>query len=311
MAHGSRWASRGVGLLGATASITLFAVLPWLLARWPLRLMGRAIGRAYARKLLSELLVLFTAVWSISLLMQALAVSLDHGFVAAAMFLPLLWIPLFFTIGERLRIEPGRPPTLLVLRVFQRDAQVQDLFDHVVERWRLSGNTVLIAGTDLADRTLDADDIYTFLDGGLAARFIQTPVDVAPRLAAFDMARDADGRFRVNECYCNDATWQQTLNALVERSDVALMDLRSFQVHNAGCRYELGALTRALRIARVVVLTDGETDRAVANSATEGAPSGRFIWLDTSVIDSTKRSEVLASLFVGRNDAATHNIWQP
>ena len=299
-----------VGRLGATASIALSVVLPWLLAWWPLRLLGRAIGHAYARKWLSELLVLFTAVWAISLLIQALSMSLDRGTVAVAMFLPLLWIPLVFTIGQRLRSEPGRPPTLLVLRVFQRDAQVQDLFDHVVERWRLSGNTVLIAGTDLADRTLDADDIYTFLDGGLAARFIQTPADVAPRLAAFDMARDADGRFRVNECYCNDATWQQTLNALVERSDVALMDLRSFQAHNAGCRYELGALASASHIAHVVVLTDGETDRAAARSATAGAPADRFVWLDTSVIDSTKRRDVLASLFVGRDDTAHVGVVQ-
>src|SRR5262249_54132248 len=209
-------------------SIALSAVLPWLLAWWPVHLLGRAIGRAYARKWLSELLVLFTAVWAISLLSLALAVSLDRGAAGVAVVLPLLRIPLLFTIVRR-------PPTLLVLRVFQRDAQVQDLFDHVVERWRLSGNTVLIAGTDLAIRTLDADDIYMFLDG---------------RLAAFDIARDADGRFRVNECYCHDSTWQQTLNALVERSDVVLMDLRSFQVHNDGCRYELAALAGAQTITR-------------------------------------------------------------
>ncbi len=310
VAHGPRWASSGVDGLGTAGSIVLSAVLPWLLAWWPLRLLGRAIGRAYARKWLSELLVLFTAVWAISLLIQALAVTLDRGTAAVAMLLPLLWIPLVFMIDQRLRIEPGRPPTLLVLRVFQRDAQVQDLFDHVVERWRLSGNTVLIAGTDLADRTLGADDIFTFLDGGLAARFIHTPADVAPRLAAFDMARDADGRFRVNECYCQDTTWQPALNALVERSDIVLMDLRSFQARNAGCRYELGALASARRVARVVVLTDGDTDRAVACGATEGAPAARFVWLDTSAIDAAKRREVLASLFVEHGHAESLGIAQ-
>lgn len=304
VAHGSRWAPWLISRLGATASITLSAVLPWLVAWWPLRLLGRAIGRAYARRWLSDLLVMLTAVWAISLLTQALPMSLDRGIAAVALFLPLLWIPLFFTIARRLRAEPGRPPTLLVLRVFRRDAQVQDLFDHVVERWRLSGNTVLIAGTDLADRTLDADDIFTFLDGRLAARFIQTPADLAPRLAAFDMARDADGRLRVNECYCNDTTWQQALNALVARTDVVLMDLRSFRARNAGCRYELSTLAAAPHIARVVVLADRETDRAVAHEAIAGAPPGRFLWLDISVVDARKRREVLASLFVGRAEAA-------
>lgn len=286
-----------VSWLDAHLAMALFALLPWLLAWWPLRWLGRALGRAYARKWLSELLVLFTAVWTVALLTKALTAADAAGPIAIALLLPLLWIPLVVAIDQRLRRRPGGAPTLLVLRVFQRDAQVQDLFDHVIERWRLSGNTVLIAGTDLADRTLDADDIFTFLDGGLAARFIRTSADVAPRLAAFDMARDADGRFRVNECYCHDTTWQDALHALVQRSDVVLMDLRSFGAHNAGCRYELGALAQSKRALRVIVLTDGQTDRAAATDAVAHAPPGRFTWLDTARIDAHKRAEVLARLF--------------
>ena len=286
-----------VSWLPVSLAMPLFALLPWLIAWWPLKCLGRALGRAYVRKQLSELMVLFTAVWAIALLIEALAVASQVGLAGIAMLLPLAWIPLVNVLNARLRHHAGRVPTLLVLRVFQRDAQIQSLFDHVVERWRLSGNTVLIAGTDLADRTLDADDIFTFLDGGLSRRFIQTAADVAPRLAAFDLGPDADGRFRVNECYCHDTTWQDALNALVQRSDVVLMDLRSFQAHNAGCRYELGTLARAPRLARVVVLTDGQTDRAVAQASTAGAPAGRFLWLDTSSIDAAKRREVLAGLF--------------
>jgi hypothetical protein len=201
-------------------------------------------------------------------------------------------------LSRRLRGSAGRPPTLLVLRVFQHDAQVQRLFDHVVERWRLSGNTVLIAGTDLALRTLDADEIFTFLDGRLESRFIREPADVAARLAEFDLARDADGRFRINECYAHDSAWRAALAALLEISDVALMDLRSFQARNAGCRYELGELARARHVGRVVVLTDAQTDRATAQSAVALAPPGRFVWLDASSIDDAKQREVLESLFV-------------
>ena len=51
-----------------------------------------------------------------------------------------------------------------------------------------------------------------------------------------------DSRFRVNECYCAEATWQHALTALVERSDVVLMDLRGFQARDAGCRHELEVL---------------------------------------------------------------------
>ena len=241
--------------------------------------------------------MLFTAVWAIALLVQALTIASAVGTAGAAMLLPLLWIPLAMQVYARLKRAPGRPPTLLVLRVFQRDAQVQGLFDQVIERWRLSGNTVLIAGTDLADRTLDADDIFTFLDGGLAARFIRSAADVAPRLAALDLERDADGRFRVNECYCHDTTWQAALQALVGRSDVVLMDLRGFQAHNAGCRYELGTLASASRALRVVVLSDGQTDRAAAAQAIAHAAPGRFEWLDIARNGARERRAVLAALF--------------
>ena len=281
----------------ANVVMLLFVLLPWLIAAWPLRRAGRALARAYARKQLSELMVLFTAVWTIALLVQALSVASSAGLSGLLMFAPLPWIPLVMVVYRRTQARSGRPPTLLVLRVFQRDVQVQALFDHVVERWRLSGNTVLIAGTDLADRTLDADDIYTFLDGGLAARFIRTPADVPARLAAFDLDADAEGRFRVNECYCHDTTWQAALHALVARSDVVLMDLRSFRAHNAGCRYELGALAQAAQALRVVVLTDGQTDRAAAAEAVAHAAAGRFVWLDTATIDARTRRAVLASLF--------------
>src|SRR5258705_10154206 len=164
-----------------------------------------------------------------ALLVEALSVASEAGWRAVAMLLALMWIPIVMTLNAALRrAAERRAPTLLVLRVFQRDAQVQQLFDHVVERWRVSGNIVLIAGTDLADRTLDADDIFTFIDGGLSGRFIAAPEAVAPRLAAFDMAADADGRFRVNECYCHDTPLQEALRALVQRSDVELMYLSAF-----------------------------------------------------------------------------------
>jgi hypothetical protein len=302
--HRSPWLMELPSWLGAHSVMFLFVVLPWLLAWWPLKRLGRALGQAYARKQLSELMVLFTAVWAISLLFPAMGVAGSSGFKGVAMFLPLLWIPPVIGLYARMRTQQGRPPTLLVLRVFQRDAQVQALFDHVVERWRLSGNTVMIAGTDLADRTLDADDIFTFLDGGLAGRFIRTPADVAPRVAAFDLAPDKDGRYRVNECYCHDTTWQDALQALVRQSDVVLMDLRGFQAHNAGCSYELGTLAQAPRALRVVVLADGQTDRAAAAQAIGHSAPQRFIWMDAAKIDGRKRREVLAGLFNESRGAA-------
>ncbi len=297
--------------LGARPTMALFALAPWLLAWWPLKCLGRALAHAYSRKWLSDLMVLFTAVWGISQLDKALMAASDMGPGGAVMLLPLLWVPVVMVPLRGLQRGRPRPPTLLVLRVFQHDARTQALFDHVIERWRLSGNTVLIAGTDLSDRTLDADDIFTFIDGRLAERFIHRPADVEARLAAFDLAPDADGRYRINECYCHDTTWQQALAALVQRSDVVLMDLRSFRAHNEGCRHELGVLARAARLRRVVVLTDGDTDRAAAAAATAGAPPGRFLWLDTSRGGRGARREVLRSLFVETRGASDFRPARP
>jgi hypothetical protein len=281
--------------------IALFALAPWLLAWWPLRWLGRALARAYVNKVLSELMVLFTAVWAISLLFQALSSASSLGLGGLAMLLPLAWVPIVMVLSRCRAAPEGRPPTLLVLRVFQRHAEVQELFDQVIERWRLTGNTVLIAGTDLADRTLDAADIFTFLDGGLAQRFIHTPADVAPRLARFDMARDADTQYRINPLYCHDTTWQQALDALVLRSDVVLMDLRGFQAHNAGCCHELATLARAQRLTRVVVLVGDQTDRAAATAAAAGAQEDRFLWLETTGTWTHERRQILESLLVASN----------
>jgi hypothetical protein len=279
--------------------LVLFVLLPWALAWWPARVLGRALGRAYSRKWFSDLLAMHVAVWAFALTDRALTVATQTsaGAAAFAMYLPLLWIPVVIWSGSRWRRHSTPPPTLLVLRVFQQDAQARSLFDHVVERWRLSGNTVMIAGTDLADRTLDADDIFQFLDKKLAERFIVSQADVARRIDAFDMVADVDGRYRVNECYCHDTTWQDALQALVRRSDVVLMDLRGFQAHNAGCLYELATLAHVSRSIRVVVLTDRRTDRTVAREAVSSGQHERFTWIEASHFNGSKLREVLAHLF--------------
>ncbi len=279
--------------------MALFVVLPWVLAWWPLKWFARGLARAYAHKVLAELSVLFTAVWAISLFYQALGAASDLGAGGAVMLLPLGWIVLALLLSRWLRRSAGRSPTLLVLRVYRRDAEVQQLFDSVIERWRLTGNTVLIAGTDLADRTLGADKIFTFLQRRLGTLFIREPADVAARLAGFDFERDDDGRYRINECFCHDTTWQDALAALVQRSDLVLMDLRGFQAHNAGCLHELAVLAGAARIQRVVVLADAETDRAAAHAAGAGAPADRFVWVDASRVGRRLTGIVLHQLFLG------------
>ena len=284
--------------LNATLAIVLFALLPWLIAWWPARALGRWLAQAYRQRQVSELFYLFTAVWVIALIGPALGAIGDLGWGALVCFLPLLWIPLGATLMQRFAAPAiaSRPPTLLVLRVFQQDANVQDLFDHVIERWRLTGNTVLIAGTDLVDRTIDADDIFTFIDGRLGERFIRSPADVPRRLAEFEWRPDVEGRYRVNECYCHDTTWQDALAELLRVSDVVLMDLRNFVAANKGCLYELETLSSAPGLSRVVVLVNDTTELAAAQAATNNAPAGRFVWLAQQGPKPPATEQVLAPL---------------
>lgn len=86
---------------------------------------------------------------------------------------------------------------------------------------------------------------------------------------------------------------------LLERSDVVLMDLRSFQRRNEGC----AELARAPNLSRAVVLTDAQTDLAAAKAAAAAAPAGRFCWLEAGQLNRARQREVLQALFA--HEAAT------
>ncbi len=290
------WVIWLVGAVGAWPAILLMALAPWLLLAWPAWAMARALARAYRAKRFSDLWYLLAAYWLVVLAASALPALQGVGWIALTQFVPWLWIPLA-AWGLRGWLAPcGAPPTLLVLRVFQQDAGVQTMFDRVVERWRLSGNTVLIAGTDLLSRTIDPDDVFTFLNGRLAERFVANEAQVAERLRDFDLAPDPDGRYRVNECYCFDSTWQQALAALVAQADVVLMDLRGFQARNQGCRHELGVLATAPQLQRVVLLFDASTDRSTALADLAGAPAGRVVWVEAGRLEHKRVAQIVGAL---------------
>lgn len=298
------WLTSVVGVLGAWGTLLAFVLAPWVLLAWPVYALGRWLARAYREKSFSDLGYLFAAYWFVVLAASALPALQAVGSLGLTQLLPWLWLPLAWGVLPRWRVRarpsacsPFAPPTLLVLRVFQRDAQVERLFDRVVERWRLSGNTLLIAGTDLISRTLDADDLFTFLNGQLAGRFIASAAEIPARMAGLDLRPDPDGRYRINECYCFDSTWQPALRALVQASDVVLMDLRGFRPENQGCRFELRVLAAAPQLQRVLLLHDGETARDAAEADFADAPADRFIWLQVGQLNSRKTGEVLAALF--------------
>jgi hypothetical protein len=181
--------------------------------------------------------------------------------------LALAWLP-----------GPGRDQPkkrLLLLRVFGYQARTETLFDRVAQQWRFHGPVQLIAGVDLAMRTADAGDILAFVGGRLDERYITTVDEVGRRLGGLDGERDPDGRFRVNEVYCHDDTWRSTLQALLDATDIVLMDLRSFSSVNAGCVYELEQLVSRLAAEKIVFVYDQSTDlRLLGNCLADGWERG-------------------------------------
>jgi hypothetical protein len=142
------WVIGLVGTLGAYPTLLLFALGPWLILAWPVFSFGKWLANAYRSKRFSDQIYLIATYWFVILFASALPAMESVGWLAFVQVPALLWIPLvLFCLRGHLKPRLS-PPTLLVLRVFQRDAQVERLFDQVIERWRLSGNTVLIAGTD-------------------------------------------------------------------------------------------------------------------------------------------------------------------
>ena len=296
---------RAIALCGLLAALSGAALL---LLAWPAWAIARTLARAYRDKRFSDLWYLLAAYWLVVLAASALPALQGVGWIALTQFIPWLWIPLA-AWGLRGWLAPrGAPPTLLVLRVFQQDTAVETLFDRVIERWRLTGTTVLIAGTDLISRTLDPDDLFTFLNGRLGERFIASPAQVPQRLADFDLQPDPDGRYRVNECYCFDSTWQQALAALVAQADVVLMDLRGFQARNQGCRHELGVLATAAHLQRVVLLFDASTDRGTALADLALAPAGRVVWVEAGRLEQKRVAQIVGALLGASSASASGEV---
>jgi hypothetical protein len=149
---------------------------------------------------------------------------------------------------------------LLLLRVFGYEARTESLFDRVAQAWRFHGPVQLIAGVDLAMRTVDPGDLLALLNGRLAELYVRAPQDVSQRIDHLDLQPDPDGRFRINEVYCHDSTWRAALEALLDASDTVLMDLRSFSANNAGCIFELEQLVRRVATDNIVFVCDKTTD---------------------------------------------------
>lgn len=232
----------------------------------------KLLNAGYRRKLFSDVQLVVDSFWVIVAFVFSAQYASDFGWKGIAGLSGFVVYRAIVQVGLHIWLPPREPGVrLLVLRVFGFRARAEKLFDSVARRWRFRGGVSMIAGTDLAARTIDPDDTLAFLAGDLRSRFVQGARDLQAHLQRMDPSRDPDGRFRTTEFFCHENTWSDTLSALLGRCDTILMDLRGFSERNAGCIFELRQLAAQQRLVDTVFVVDASTDLKLLES-TVGMP---------------------------------------
>jgi hypothetical protein len=273
----------------------LFSIVPWLLAFYPVRFLARRLAVAYRNKAFSEPMYLLAGVWSIALIFQAMTLSHSVGLNAYGILAAWLIIPVSTMLMKPMLRPQHKPPTLLLLRVFRGDDAIETLFDSVVERWRYSGNTVMIAGKDLALRNLEPDELFAFLSGHLQDRFISDESRLQQAVQELDLQADPDGRYRINEFFCFDSTWKLVLATLVDKADSVLMDLRAYTSKRKGCTHELTVLATKPHLQKLVILFDKDTDKQTAEQLL-AISTTKIVWIESEAHVKKLQGQVLRAL---------------
>ena len=117
----------------------------------------------------------------------------------------------------------------------------------------------MIAGPDVARSTVEPHQFLDYLSGRLGTHFVRDEASYRRSLAEHDRRPGRDGRFRVNNFFCDADSWKAVLPRLTAPGDAVLMDLRSFGPGNDGCRHELEHLAAHVPVERWVLVVDADT----------------------------------------------------
>jgi hypothetical protein len=252
----------GVGTIRTLAALivlglVVFAFLGWIAVRW--------IRRQYEAKRISDEAITIDAIWILFGVSHGVEFVFAHPVWALAAPVAIL---AYKVVSSRLLLAfhgapDGGAPRLLILRSFSIGKDSERLLDSLEKHWRRVGSIQMIAGYDLASRTIEPHELLDFLSGRLDRCFIHGPETLERRIAERDTAPDVDGRYRVNDFFCYDNAWRLALTRLVDDSDVVLMDLRGFSRANTGCVFEIEQLAALVPLAKVIFLVDARTDDAL------------------------------------------------
>ncbi len=253
-----------IGLGGTETFIAMIAVgmLMFAALGWPLLLW---LGHLYEEKRFGDQSLTVDAIWLLFGLIDSIGLVFEgsawivSGLVAFVAF-RLVTSGMMGLLSARGGAEA--PKTLLLLRVFALGKRSERLFDKLRKHWQSLGSIMMIAGPDLATAAVEPHEFLEFVSGHQSRRFITGRNVLFERIRDADWDPDPDGRYRVNEFFCQSDTWQMTMEQLAKRTDAVLMDLRSFTPANQGCIFELGRLVDGVDLARVLFVIDATSDEA-------------------------------------------------
>lgn len=259
--------SYGWGAVGLSVGLLVAgAVLIW------------TVTRLYQAKWLGDHTLLVLQWWLVLGLWWALLTSLASPLAAALSGLPyLILVGLLLIVLARRSDRPDRPGPnhqpvrLLLLRTFGARERSSRLLRDLTRQWRWIGSVELITAPDLASETLEPDEFLDFVRGRLRNRFVHDADGLDRRMRQLDLRPDRDGRYRVNELMCTDATWQLALERLAEDTDVILIDLRSFTPQHPGVDHEIQRVVALQPLSRVMAILDESTDEATLRASLDRA----------------------------------------
>ena len=246
------FSSTACSVLGMLFTWAIFKSFVWLqeLGRW---LTPAILAAHFCWTYLTLCLVLYAWEFRGSLLsgsdLSLLVLSLGCV-VALALHLAVLHMLLRRIRSRRPRWVPKR---LLLLRVFGRTGELENLLDALDDIWRPLGPVDLLATSTFSSSVLEA-----FLLRRGADRFLKTDEEVNQRLLDPRPELEGDARYLVNGVYCSGNVWRRAFVRLAQDATIVLMDLRGFTSEHTGCAWELAYLVKHLPLRRILLLVDDD-----------------------------------------------------
>lgn len=266
-ASGPRWSNLAAGLLMdiETLALLYLAVMAAGLCLWLSARALDALKRLIERGWLGDLSLLCAT----GLTITACLLTFTAGGAAAtparkALFV-LAWLGAVggaYAWALRRQPVPQLGRSLLMLRVFTTDRGTERLLDAVQSRWALAGPVLQIAGPDMLKFNLGLNEVTHFVNFNTHDLFQPAAVPRQVLARSLDLAPDAEGRFRLNQVFCFDTSWQTVVEELLGLADVVLLDLRGFVPRREGTAHEVVRLAARGLLPRVVAVGNQETDWA-------------------------------------------------